>query len=64
MFRYRLLVEALRFARDTDATDEARAIEGLGLKPRLVMGSARNIKVTYPEDLELAELILRSEARE
>jgi 2-C-methyl-D-erythritol 4-phosphate cytidylyltransferase len=64
MFRYRLLVEALRFARGADATDEARAIEGLGLKPRLVMGSARNIKVTYPEDLELAELILRSEARE
>jgi 2-C-methyl-D-erythritol 4-phosphate cytidylyltransferase len=64
MFRYRLLLEGLRLARDVDATDEARAIEGLGLKPRLVMGSARNIKVTYPEDLELAELILQSEARE
>jgi 2-C-methyl-D-erythritol 4-phosphate cytidylyltransferase len=63
MFRYRLLLEGLRLARDADATDEACAIEGLGLKPRLVMGSARNIKVTYPEDLELAELILQSEAR-
>jgi 2-C-methyl-D-erythritol 4-phosphate cytidylyltransferase len=64
MFRYRLLLEALRLARNVDATDEARAIEALGLKPRLVMGSARNIKVTYPEDLELVELILRSEARD
>jgi 2-C-methyl-D-erythritol 4-phosphate cytidylyltransferase len=63
MFRYRLLLEALRAARDADATDEARAIEGLGLKPRLVMGSARNIKVTYPEDLALAELILKSEVQ-
>jgi 2-C-methyl-D-erythritol 4-phosphate cytidylyltransferase len=63
MFRYRLLLEALRLARDADATDEARAVEGLGLKPRLVMGSLRNIKVTFPEDLALAELILQGEAR-
>jgi hypothetical protein len=40
-------------------TDEAGAIEGLGLKPRLVMGDSRNIKVTFPEDLAIAELILR-----
>ena len=60
MFRYRLLIEALRAAEPRQATDEARAIEGLGLKPRLVMGSTCNIKVTYPEDLVLAELILGS----
>jgi 2-C-methyl-D-erythritol 4-phosphate cytidylyltransferase len=60
MFRYRLLIEALRAADPAVVTDEARAIEALGLKPRLVMGDTRNIKVTYPEDLALAELILRS----
>ena len=60
MFRYRLLLEALRGADPDLATDEARAVEGLGLKPKLVMGDARNIKVTYPEDLALADLILRS----
>jgi 2-C-methyl-D-erythritol 4-phosphate cytidylyltransferase len=60
MFRYRVLVEALRAADPAAATDEARAVEALGLKPRLVMGDTRNIKVTYPEDLALAELILRS----
>ena len=61
MFRYRLLIEALRAADPAVVTDEARAIEGLGLKPRLVMGDTRNIKVTYPEDLALAELILGSQ---
>jgi 2-C-methyl-D-erythritol 4-phosphate cytidylyltransferase len=60
MFRYRLLLEALRAAHHAAATDEACAIENLGLKPRLVKGDARNIKVTYPEDLRLAELILGS----
>jgi 2-C-methyl-D-erythritol 4-phosphate cytidylyltransferase len=39
-------------------TDEASAVEALGLSPRLVLGSERNVKVTYPEDLALAELIL------
>lgn len=58
MFRYRLLLEALRRIPPEVATDEACAIEKLGLKPRLIMGSPRNIKVTYPEDLALAELIL------
>lgn len=60
MFRYRLLIEALRAADPAVATDEARAVEGLGLKPRLVMGDTRNIKVTFPEDLALAELVLAS----
>ena len=59
MFRYRLLIEALRAADPAAVTDEATAIEGLGLKPRLVMGDSRNIKVTFPEDLAIAELILR-----
>jgi 2-C-methyl-D-erythritol 4-phosphate cytidylyltransferase len=60
MFRYRVLVEALRAADPAAVTDEASAIERLGLKPKLVRGAARNIKVTYPEDLALAEQILRS----
>jgi len=40
-------------------TDEASAIEALGLSPRLVRGSAQNFKVTYPEDFALAEALLR-----
>lgn len=59
MFRYRLLVEALRAAGPAAVTDEAGAIENLGLHPKLVMGNVRNFKVTYPQDLALAELILK-----
>ena len=58
MFRYGFLVEALRKSGAATVTDEASAVERLGLKPRLVMGEVRNLKVTYPQDLELAELIL------
>ena len=60
MFHYRLLLEALRAIDPALATDEARAIEQLGLRPKLVMGDMRNLKVTYPQDLALAETILRS----
>jgi len=60
MFRYRLLVEALRASDPAAITDEASAVEKFGLRPKLVMGDARNLKVTYPQDLELAELILKS----
>ena len=60
MFRYRLLVEALRALDPALATDEARAVEQLGLRPKLVMGDNRNLKVTYMHDLPLAEMILKS----
>jgi 2-C-methyl-D-erythritol 4-phosphate cytidylyltransferase len=39
------------------ATDEAEAIESLGLQPKLVMGSLRNLKITYPHDLTFLESI-------
>jgi len=57
MFRFGLLLEALRKAK-TAVTDEAGAIEQMGLKPRLVTGSRENIKVTFAEDLKIAEAIL------
>jgi 2-C-methyl-D-erythritol 4-phosphate cytidylyltransferase len=57
MFRAGLLAQALRQARGA-VTDEASAIEQMGLKPRLVAGSRANLKVTWPEDLAIAEAIL------
>jgi len=60
MFRYRLLLEALHRAQTGSATDEASAVEQMGLAPFLVMGSARNLKVTYPDDLILAESIIKT----
>jgi 2-C-methyl-D-erythritol 4-phosphate cytidylyltransferase len=59
MFRYRLLLEALHATDPAQVTDEARAVEQLGLRPKLVRGDTRNLKVTYPQDLELAELIIK-----
>lgn len=58
MFRYGLLLRALTGIKD-NPTDESCAVEALGLKPRLVLGDPRNLKVTYPRDLRLAEMILR-----
>jgi 2-C-methyl-D-erythritol 4-phosphate cytidylyltransferase len=56
MFRAGLLIQALTKA--AHATDEAAAVEALGLRPRLVLGSRENLKVTYPEDVAIAEAIL------
>ena len=39
-------------------TDEASAVEALGLRPKLVLSESSNFKVTYPRDLVLAELLL------
>ena len=60
MFRLGLLQEALSSGDLSGITDEASAIEKLGLQPRLVPGSLTNLKVTYPEDLPLAAMILAS----
>jgi 2-C-methyl-D-erythritol 4-phosphate cytidylyltransferase len=57
MFRYGRLCEGLEKCRDV--TDEASAIEALGLKPKLVRGDTTNLKVTFPADLALAAMILR-----
>lgn len=63
MFRLQALHDALAAVADSGfagITDEASAIERLGLQPRLVEGSAQNFKVTYPADFSLAEAVLRS----
>jgi 2-C-methyl-D-erythritol 4-phosphate cytidylyltransferase len=61
MFRFGLLRRALGLCleRGRPVTDEASAIESLGLRPRLLRGHADNIKVTNPEDAALAEAILQ-----
>jgi 2-C-methyl-D-erythritol 4-phosphate cytidylyltransferase len=57
MFRHGMLLRALRDAEHV--TDEASAVERLGYKPKLVEGSTKNLKVTFPADLEIAEGILK-----
>lgn len=61
---FRLGVLRRAFAQEgaMQCTDEAQAVEALGLAPRLVRGSAANLKITFPEDLPLASAILASQA--
>ncbi len=65
MFRLGALVRALSqsLAEGFDATDEAAAIEKLGLRPLLVPGNPQNIKVTRPTDLAFAEAAYRAARR-
>lgn len=59
MFSYALLHQALSEAPDPLAiTDDASAVEALGLAPTLVEGHPRNLKVTLPRDIHTAELYL------
>lgn len=66
-FRYALLRRALEAALSADGigaamvTDEASAVEALGLTPVLVPGRRDNIKITHPEDLALAAHILAAQ---
>ena len=60
MFRYGTLIKALQSFNGV-ATDEAEAIEALGLQPKLVQGELRNLKITYPQDLEILEALFSKE---
>ena len=59
MFRAGVLAIALQ--QSNAVTDEASAVEAMGLHPKLVAGDSSNFKVTYPQDLRLAELLLGQE---
>jgi 2-C-methyl-D-erythritol 4-phosphate cytidylyltransferase len=65
MFRYGVLRRALALCidRERSVTDEAAAVELLGLRPRLVRGRGDNLKVTHREDLVLAGAILGAARR-
>ncbi len=62
MFRFSLLRDALAAAQRQGlaVTDEASAIEAAGYMPRLVMGAARNFKVTTADDLAMMDALLRA----
>jgi 2-C-methyl-D-erythritol 4-phosphate cytidylyltransferase len=67
MFRYSILATALDRGNRAALTDEAQAVETLATTgacppPRLVHGSATNLKITYAEDLALAAAILGMQA--
>jgi 2-C-methyl-D-erythritol 4-phosphate cytidylyltransferase len=57
IFRYQILWEAYKDAGE-DATDDAALVERHGVPVKLFLGSAKNLKVTLPEDLELVAAYL------
>ena len=57
MFRHAQLTQALTQV-GGEVTDEASAIEALGLSPKLVESDLTNLKVTYPRDLDVAAWLL------
>ena len=57
MFRIGPLMAAIEKV-GSNVTDEAAAMEAMGLHPRLVSGGAQNFKVTYPDDFALAAAVL------
>jgi len=61
-FRYSLLRRAYEEAdvNDPELTDESLLVERLGVRVAIVEGSPRNIKITTPEDLIVAEALMRS----
>ncbi len=58
VFRVGLLNEAYQKHNGRPATDDAQLVERIGHDVSLVRGSADNLKITYPEDLLVAEAIL------
>ena len=64
-FRYRLIRKAFdeALADGFVGTDEASLIERSGGTVHVVMGSPRNIKITTPADLDLAELYIAQDER-
>lgn len=66
MFRLGALRDAMRAAGSEGVvcTDEAAAMERRGDAPLLIRGRNDNLKITYPEDLELAALLLQRQLRE
>ena len=61
MFRCGVLRRAIAAPSAATCTDEAQAVEALGEKPQLILGSPENLKITYPADLVLAAAILSAQ---
>jgi 2-C-methyl-D-erythritol 4-phosphate cytidylyltransferase len=62
LFRFDIIDQAYRQATG-EVTDDATLVEEMGYRVKVYMGSYRNIKVTTPEDLALAEALLREGER-
>ena len=62
-FRKNLLIDAYNRFNRNDAYDDAEIVMRLGRKIKIIEGDYFNIKITYPQDLLLAEAILKIKDR-
>lgn len=60
IFASTILKEAYSLPESPDFTDDASVVEALGKKVALYDGEINNIKITYPRDLDIANIILKS----
>lgn len=60
LFQAGLLHRALAAENSDGITDEASAVEKLGIRPLLVQGDARNLKLTQPQDAYIVRLLLNA----
>ncbi len=63
VFRLDIIAEAYRQETEAGATDDASLVERLGYRVKLYMGAYDNIKITTPQDLALAEVLLRKRGK-
>jgi len=59
VFKKELILRAYKAYSKKNVTDDAALVEKLGKKVKIVLGSYKNIKITTPEDLSLAEVIAK-----
>jgi 2-C-methyl-D-erythritol 4-phosphate cytidylyltransferase len=58
-FQFALLNKAYKQEYRNEFTDDASVVERIGVAINLIEGESKNIKITFPEDLSLAEFYLR-----
>jgi 2-C-methyl-D-erythritol 4-phosphate cytidylyltransferase len=59
VFKAPIILDSYNVAWNPSFTDDASVVEFAGTTVQLVMGNRENIKVTFPEDLSIAELFMK-----
>ena len=60
VFKSEIIKKAYHQSWSSEFTDDASVVEKIGIAVQMVLGNRENIKITYPEDLEIASLFLKN----
>jgi len=66
MFPFKLIFKALTdvLMEGIDVTDDVSAVESLGFSPKIILGQSDNIKITYPQDILIANIIIENQNKD